>query len=177
MKNKKNCEGRYSLWLIPSGKTYYMLANLIFKLSRKFSTPNFQPHVTLIGKLTSRKELIKRTLQLASQISPYKIRFSRLDYFDDYFQNLVMRVEKTEEVMNANSKAKEIFGVEDERYMPHLSLLYGSLPRRTREEIVKNINEEHHLTDLEFEVTSLHLFSTEGKVREWYELGEFILGL
>lgn len=41
----------YSLWLMPYRKVYYKLKELISQLSKSHSSPDFEPHVTLIGEV------------------------------------------------------------------------------------------------------------------------------
>ena len=56
--------------------------------------------------------------------------------------------------------------------MPHLSLMYGNFPPRTKEEIIAGIGREFAIS---FEVRSIHLFSAEGGPEDWFRVQEFIL--
>lgn len=170
----------YSLWLMPMGDTSLKLAHIISQLSKNYSAPSFEPHVTLLNKIIgSEEEIIKKTAQAASILAPYEILLTRVGYLDEYFKCLFINVEKTTEVMNANAKAREVFHeyIIDRHttaeYMPHLSLLYGNFSSQIKEEIIKKIGKEWNLT---FETASIHLFSTEGDVKDWHKLKEFPLG-
>ncbi len=169
----KKCQGEYSIWLIPDGKNYTNLSHLICKLSEKYNSPFFEPHVTLIGNLSGKKEeIISKSSKLASQISPYKIKISNPAYLNEYFKSLFLKVEKTKEVMDANLKAKEIFSYNKEsEYFPHLSLMYGNSSPDIKEKIISKLEK----INLEFKVEELYLFSTAGKPENWYEIEKFDL--
>ena len=157
---------------MPSGEVDHRLAETIRRLNARFSTPRFEPHVTLLGGLAGpREEIIAKTSALSALLRGYEIRLTTLDYLDEYFRCLFIRVEETETVMDANRKAGEIFGRrQDPPYMPHLSLLYGNLPLATKQGIVAGLGREPQPA---FLVTSIHLFSTEGAPESWYRLREF----
>lgn len=164
----------YSLWLMPSGDVYNRLAKTISQLSREYSAPNFEPHVTLIGSLIgSREEILTKTAKVASLIQPYEIRLTEVSYLDEYFRSLFVKVEETRDVLNANLRAREIFKrQEDPRYMPHLSLMYGNFSRRIKEGIIAEIGKECAMS---FKARSIHLFSTSGEPKDWYRVKEFIM--
>ncbi len=164
----------YSLWLMPSGEVYNKLADLIFQLSKEYSAPKFEPHITLIGEVTGLEdEIIKKTSQLANFIKSCSIKLTNVDNLDEYFNYLFIKAEKTDDLMETNSKAREIFNRQaDPECMPHLSLMYGNFPPEIKEEIIKNMGKDFNHS---FEARSIHLFKTEGKVRDWYRLKEFTL--
>ncbi len=162
----------YALWLMPSGDVYKRLAKIISQLSGEYSTPDFEPHVTLLPRLIGpEEEIVSKTSQLATLVRPYGIRLTKVDYLDEYFKCLFIKVEETEHVMDANAKAREIFNrQQDPKYMPHLSLLYGNFPPKTNEKIITEIGKDFDLT---FEARSIHLFSCDGEPKDWYRVKGF----
>lgn len=164
----------YSIWLTPTGEVYRKLAEIISQLSKKYSTPNFEPHLTLIGDLLgSEEEIISKALKLAERLKPFEIKLKKADYFDEYFKCLFIRAERSKEVIEVNNIAREIFNLNPNlEYMPHLSLMYGDLSPETKEEILADLGKEF---DISFEVKSIHLFSTTGEVKDWYRVKEFFL--
>ncbi len=164
----------YSLWVMPSGEVYTRLAQTILQLSAEHSTPAFEPHVTVLGGvLGDEEEIASRCLELSRALRPYEVRLASVDYRDEYFRCLFLRAEETEDVREANRKAREVFGRrEDPPYLPHLSLMYGNLAVETKQRIVAEIGERF---DLRFWVRSIHLFSTQGEPRLWRRVKEFAL--
>lgn len=164
----------YSIWLIPTGEVYHKLSEIISQLSKKYSTLNFEPHVTLIGNLIGPGEnLISKTSKLATQLKSFEINLKKADYFDEYFRCLFIRAEKSKEVIEANNIAREVFNLKpDPEYMPHLSLMYGDFDSETKERILADLGKEF---DLSFEIKSIHLFSTTGEVKDWHRIKEYLL--
>lgn len=165
----------YSIWLIPKGDSYKKFSSFINRLSKQYSSPVFVPHVTLIGGLYGKEEsIIKKTAKLALLIKPFKIQLTKISAEQYYLKALFVKAKRTNELIGANKMARKIFRVKSEqKYMPHLSLIYGNFPKSTKNIMIKNINED---LALQFEFTSVHLFETEGKVNEWHQIKEFKLG-
>ena len=166
----------YSIWLIPTGETYQKLAKIISALSEKYSTPNFEPHVTLIGGgdlIGTEEEAVSKTLKLTEALKPFEIKLAKADYFNEYFKCLFIRAEKTKEVIEANDIARKHLNLKPiPDYMPHLSLMYGDINSEIKEKILADLEREFNLS---FEVKSIHLFSTTGEVKDWYKIKEFPL--
>ncbi len=164
----------YSLWLMPSGDVYDKLTEIISRLSKMYSTPVFEPHITLIGGIeVSEEEIISKTSELASIIKPFEIRLDKMDMLDEYFKCLFVRIEP-ESIMKANMKARKIFNREnDKKYMSHLSLMYGNLSAETKEKIIAEIG---NIFNIVFEVKSIYIFSTKGEPKDWHRIKEISLG-
>ena len=164
----------YSLWLMPGGQVYRRLHGVILKLSREYSTPAFKPHVTLLGRIVApRREVLVKSAQLARSLRPLLIRLGALEGLDEYYRCLFVRAAKTGALKKASRAALRVFS-RDERpaYMPHLSLVYGNLSPRVKEQIIRELGGQ---SELEFEVRSLHLYLTTGKPRAWRQVKVFDL--
>lgn len=163
----------YSIWLIPRDKTFKRLSDLIKKLSVQYKTPHFEPHVTLLGGIIgSQDEIVDKTKELASKIRPYEIQLSGVDYLDYYFKLLFLKVKKARLVMGVNQKAREVFNMtNEEKYAPHLSLIYGNFLESVKKEIIKSRKLEN--LEFSFTVDRVHLYRTEGEVKDWRKIEEF----
>ena len=161
----------YSIWLVPRGKDYRTLQRVMSDLQTKHNSPQFGPHVTLIGKLDMPPELmIEKTKQLASRLTPFEVKLGGIDALKDYYYKcLFARVTQTAELLEANEIAQRTFGTK-ERYEPHLSLVYGYFPPEIKDATLKDIS---HKLDVSFRSDELYLFSTADGVANWYELGRF----
>ncbi|MDO8516926.1 MAG: hypothetical protein Q7S33_02270 [Nanoarchaeota archaeon] len=189
MNEPTKCSGKYSVWIMPEKKIYDKFSNLIYQLSQKYDFPFFEPHITLIGKLSGeKKDLIEKTSRLTSSVNLETIKLNYIDrVFDDYFRSVFIRAQKTINILDVNIKAKEIFNQGDPKryfpfYQPHLSLAYGNFSPKIKERIVSDILKEFNITsktdfnlDLKFEADKICLYSTEGKVENWYNSGGFSL--
>ena len=166
----------YSLWLMPGGEVCQRLAGTILDLSRKYATPAFQPHVTLAGGVVGpAREVTAKMRDLARQISPFTVRLAAVDGLEDYFRCLIVRVAKTHPIMRANKAAREVFRLEQQpAFTPHLSLLYGNLPASAKQRIIASLARQF---ELEFKVSSLHLYLIKREPAAWRRVARFGLGL
>ena len=166
--------GRYSIWLIPSGGVYNKLHDLIFQLSKKYFPSNFEPHVTLIGGLIGAEEnILSKTSQLAAIAKPFAIRLTRVEYLDEERRCLFIKAEETDDLINANLRAREIFNqLQAPKYMPLLSLMYGNFSPEIKEKIIAEMGKNFNIN---FEVKSFYLFSTYSEPKDWHRVKEFAL--
>jgi len=169
----KKGQNEFSILLLPKGKIYTKLSSLIIRLSNKYNSPLFEPHVTLIGKLNiNKKGAISKTLKLAENLKPYLIRINNPIYLNEYYKSLFLKAEKTKEVMEANFLARKFFNDKrDYEYFPHLSLMYGEASNQTKEKIISEIKE----INLKFKIDQIHLFSTANGPKNWYKIQTFNL--
>lgn len=156
----------YSLWLRPFGDIAFSLEQRIKKLSEKYGTPLFKPHVTLLGSVgKSETELVQLADTLAHSISPFEILLTTAGYDDTFYQSLYVKVDPADELMAARRRAEKLFGLEAaEPYHPHLSLLYGDLDREEKERILNVMGREFHIR---FSISSLLLIRTDGLPHTW----------
>ncbi len=164
----------YSIWIQPTGEVCSELSDIISRLSREYSTPAFEPHITLLGELVGQEEeLVSRTRQLAIQLHPYVVELEDVDGLDEFYRCLFVHIKETDPVMAANAQARKLFRRKsDGKYMPHLSLLYGDLKPTTKEEIKASLGKTIRWN---FPVDRIHLVSTYGNTKDWYHLGEFTI--
>lgn len=162
-------EETYSVWLRPFGDIAFKLQQRIKKLSEKYDTPIFEPHVTLLGSLKKGKtEMIQLTDTLAGSLHPFELVLTKAGYLDTFFQSLFVHVKKSDELMNARNTAEKLFDYQvDKEFMPHLSLLYGDLNQNEKERILNVMGREFHIR---FSVNSLLLVNTTGLPKDWKKI-------
>ena len=161
---------------MPTGEVRQRLAGTILALSREYAAPAFQPHVTLAGGIVGpAREVASKMADLARRIPPFTVRLTEVDFLDEYFRCLFVRVATTHPIMKANTVARAVFSLEKQpAFMPHLSLLYADLPSGVKERIVASLARRF---ELEFKVSGLHLYLTKGEPATWRRVGRFGLRL
>jgi 2'-5' RNA ligase len=166
----------YSLWLMPPGEVRQRLAGTILALSREYATPAFAPHLTLAGGIVGpAREVAAKMADLARRIPPFTVRLGAVDGLDEYFRCLFVRVATTHPIMAANKAARQAFGLAKQpAFMPHLSLLYGSLPSSAKERIIASLARQF---ELEFKVSRLHLYLIQREPAAWRRVARSGLGL
>ncbi len=168
--------GSYALWLMPERKLSHRLRDLILHLSRRYSTPLFPPHVTLLGRLEGEEsEMQSKALTLASCLDPMTLQLSAVDGWNEFFRSLFVRVDCSQSLLEAHRKALEVFGIRDEPpFVPHLSLIYSNLPSSIKREIIGEIGSK---LQLRFMANQLHLFSTSGDPSWWQPVCAYPFGM
>lgn len=162
----------YHLWFKPAGAAYEALARTIRDLARELEAPVFEPHVTLLANLDGvQEEHVQRTRELAFQLTPCQVILTEPSYRNEYFQCLFMRVQPTSAVMSSHALAAQVFDRAEERYMPHLSLLYGSFTESRKREIIGLLSPDVRTS---FMVNTIYLLKAESTAPEdWREIAEF----
>ncbi len=165
----------YSLWLMPEDEVYVKLSSTIRQLSKPYGTPEFEPHITVIGTLTGQERtVVEKLTRLASAIKPFDVKLMDIDYLNEYFRCLFIRIEQTREVMDANTQARAIFDQSRSAdYMPHLSLMYGDIDIAVKRAIIRTIGKSLRCT---FPVSDIHLYTTSGAPEHWHRIQSLHLG-
>lgn len=165
----------YALWLIPEAKVRGRLARTIRRLSRQHSTSGFPPHITLAsGIVAPAREVAAKTAHLAKSLRPIHLRLTSIDFRDEYFRCLFVKVARTRPLVRAHQKAKQVFGLRGRRaFLPHVSLVYGDLSLATKRDIALALGRRFNL---EFDVRRMDVVAIQGPPSHWRRLKSFWLG-
>lgn len=173
MHNKSN----YFLWLTPSGSDFRQLLALVNSIGHKYGTPLFEPHITLLsGLLGSEKDIESRVSQLSSQFSAFTVHCSNMDWSDDYFRCLYIKVKKEPALVALYKQARKRIpnekkgDFEPHNFEPHISLMYGKLAHKTKQELAIKLEKEYpeHLL-----IDSLSLYRCSGPPESWRLVKEY----
>lgn len=164
----------YALWLMPDENTSNIFKNEIVFLSKKYGSPHFDPHLTLLGDIKlDETELIDKTKLIASNFGKISIKIKELDYSDKYFKSIFFNIELNQQLNEMNSFTKKLFRIESqEEYKPHVSLLYGNIKNLDKIQYVRNFK---NTNTWNFEVNSIRINYDFGEVKDWYEIKSFSL--
>ena len=174
MKKIDDVGSGYSIWIMPDTREGERYADIIRLLSSTYSTPLFEPHVTLLGGLSGSEDfLIKGTSEIASPIHSFTMRFDKIGYLEEYFRSLFVLLKIDAELEDIWKTASAKFHLRPDRYMPHMSLIYGFVPEEEKQEIIKKIKANDIGNG--FLAKKLALYSTEGHVERWREIRSFDL--
>lgn len=175
----------YSVYIVPTKTVYKGFDKVMNELVRRYSdnslkyqAPRFEPHLTLIGDLVgSEDEVIVKCDKLASSLTPFDISLNALGQSEKYFKCVFIKAEKTKELVDANAKAREIFGrSSDPEYMPHISLIYGIFNEKIRREIIDSVKQaDNEILSYMFKAGAISLYSTEGPAEMWHKIRDFKL--
>jgi 2'-5' RNA ligase len=162
-----------ALWLVPEGEAAARFGGLIDRLAARHGTPRFHPHLTLLGALGADDHVARRAQLLAADTAPFEITLARTVGRDEFFRAVVVEAAPSLPLLRLHHLAREAFDKLDDPspFEPHLSLVYGDLPRALRDEIIAGLPDVH----ARFRVTSLGVWSTDGTPEQWRELARYPL--
>ncbi|MCK4910344.1 MAG: 2'-5' RNA ligase family protein [Thermodesulfovibrionales bacterium] len=165
----------YALWIEPPAFLAVRLNALIDALSAQHGGPRFSAHITLLSGISGDEEALKQaTGSLASALSPFEMRLSGVGREDYYFRCLYLLAELSGSLNEAREMAEEVFGAfrvsgRSEKYMPHMSLLYGDIDDPAKDAIIQGIG---GAVTANFTVEGLSLYRVHGDVSGWKRVGE-----
>ena len=162
----------FSLWLMPSYEVHEKLKNIITALSTKFNSPKFEPHLTLLGQLDIPEEKVRsKTKQLSQNFKSFEIETRNINFQDNFFKCLFLEVESNQDLQNIHNKAQEIFNIEN-NFQPHISLLYSEVAPELKQKLIEQIGQDF---SLKIKIGKILLMKTEGEVKEWVPVAEYML--
>jgi 2'-5' RNA ligase len=166
---------RYALWLLPDAAAGDAFGDAIVRLSGRYQGPRFTPHVTLLGWVTgAEQQLAQTTAQLAQQLRVLHLRGSGFDGEQYYFRCFYLKLEASQELMQAHERASAAFNAgHSSDYMPHLSLVYGQGTVTDKAALTREL-----ATSLpsEFSVDRLQLVHITVSVADWRVVTTCALG-
>jgi 2'-5' RNA ligase len=164
-----------SLWLVPEGPEAQAIGALIAELACRFGTPDFAPHVTLLAGLALHPDaVVGRCHELARGLHPLPLRFLGVQRGTDYFRALYALASPDLPILDARQRAETLFAAHPrESFLPHLSLLYGSLPAETVRLLAEEVSAS---SPPSLVLQTLEVVSTEGPVSAWRRLARLPLG-
>lgn len=164
----------FTIWLMPPDPARARLAALIQKFSRRYGTPRFQPHITLCSTHElNETEALARTQSLAGRLAPVPVRLTEIGYADEYFRCFFIHAERTETLLAAHRAGCEAFGrAPGADFMPHLSLIYGSLAGAEKERLIEEVGRR---VDTSFVAENIVLCAPGGPPQGWRLHGPYPL--
>jgi len=164
----------FSLWLVPEGSTHERYGEIISRLSGRYGTPGFEPHVTLLGGLPGPEDFVlEKCGDLARLVRPLTLRPVAADHGEAYFQCVFVEIELTPELETARERGLELLAGHDVAFHPHVSLLYGDFSVREKETVVAEVARD---IGGPFEVRTIDVVATMGAPESWRRVGRFALG-
>ena len=162
----------YSLWLRPEPAAARHLGCVIHDLARRYGSPVFPPHITLLGSIAgAESDILRAARQLARALPRFDVALGDIDYLPEYYRCLFIRVEPDEALLAANRRAKAEFErLADKAFMPHLSLLYAELDEDHKRDEAADLAGRY---PARIEIEGLDVYTTSGDPRHWRRIASF----
>jgi hypothetical protein len=161
-----------SLWLMPDGAAGARLAALIASTAARLGTEPFAPHVTLLPGIDGLEdEVLETTRRVASGLRPLRVSLRSVEGRDEHFRCVIALAVADAPLRAAHAAAARAFGREpDPAFLPHLSLVYGTLTPEVKGALIAELAPAVAGT---FELARLHAWRTHGPAGDWRDLGAF----
>ena len=160
-------EYSYSLWLRPSQEQIDELTKIISILAHCHHRTVFPPHITLLSSLKADINTITKACEQIIETHPaFNLKLENITYLDEYFRNLYILVKPEATLISLyNGLQKQLEGNIREKFLPHVSLLYGNLDAKKQHILSKELANSYPNN---FSCQRLDLYNTTGKESEWY---------
>jgi hypothetical protein len=128
-------------WLTSAEPARSHFASLIGDLAARFDAPVFEPHLTVYVAQPANEnagEVLERAL---ADCKPYRLSISGIDFSEEFTKTLFVQFENNDELAALNAKFRSASASQRHYELnPHLSLIYKTMPRETKEEIARSLS-------------------------------------
>ena len=159
--------GGYAIWLSLDRDTEARLASVIGDLSARMNTPVFTPHITLLSGIRYSVTTILNALRILKlEFQNFTVVPEELEAGRTYFHSLYIKIQAGSTVLKLRSRGENLLNTyRPSPFYPHISLLYGHIDGKQKQDIINELNSWWQ--DSELEMNSLALMNTTGKPDAW----------
>ena len=167
-------ETSYSIWLRPSQAQIDELTNIISRLSHRYRSIVFPPHITLVPNISAPIDSIKKVCgQIVEEYQAFDITLNEITYSNKYFMNLYVLAELNNSLKSLHKETEMKLNTNtSEAFTPHISLMYAK-PDIKRQQALKEELENKHPKI--FSCQRIDIYNSTGKENEWYFVAAYPL--
>ena len=152
-------------WLVPAQPARSYFSSIIGDLAARFDAPAFEPHLTVYVTQMGNEnagELLKRVL---ADCGTYRLLISKIAFSDEFTKTVFVQFQSDEELARLSANFRRASASQNEYQLnPHLSLIYKTMPRETKEEIASSLSLPFH--EVLFDSAKAVISPTKIKSRE-----------
>ena len=151
----------YCIWLSFKSPD---IAEIIVKLAREYDGPIFQPHCTLLGKTNVPLPKIKSAvIDLMSNSNLIDVHPVNIRYSDNIWRALYIELYEKEVLAQWSEHICSLMSIDNNKdYLPHISLMYNTIPAREKEKLLGEIKIKSAYT-----IQSIQIIECSDKVIDW----------
>ena len=162
-----------TLWAIPKKEEIPLFLESKRLIDNKLKGPGFPIHMTLAAQFDLNLSKVKKLEEeIAKRINPIEISYKGYGMKDYFFQAFYVKVDLNQNLQSARSKICDIVKIQDEEFMPHLSLYYGKKSLEKKQSLLAELPE----VEGSFTAQTFYLVSFDPKNIEWKILNSIHLG-
>lgn len=171
-------DGNYTLWLSLCAEDEAWARHLIDNFASELGTERFDPHVTILGGLSSPNANREAEIAALAQAYPaFEVPIAEIAFLPEIFRAFFLKL-AAHPTLDALNRQAEGFGsiYPNSGYMPHVSLIYGELTADAKEDLRARLQEEVRGRSLRFDRLS-YVYSGKGiEIADWRVDYEVALG-
>lgn len=163
---------KYSIWVIPPQPIFNEVSKVINDLSVEYKGPVFKPHMTVLGSIDRKLSDIRKAVEtVANDTERLSLSLGPVSFSTTYFQSVLVRVNSTAQLTQLNLDIKKLLDIENNVFMPHISLMYGNHDMKTREKIAEKIK----LQSSSFVADKIVIVPEKSEPEEWEPIVTILL--
>ena len=167
----------HSIWLSPAHDDLIFLETIVRDLSKRFHSPAFEPHATLVPDMNcSAEALLPQVKSLAIGHKPLELAIDDVTGSEAYFRSFYAALEKAPALMRLKQDSLEISGEASlQSFMPHVSLAYGVDDSTIKHSEMQRLAKELSGRKLRFDRLVIVSSSSDTPIDEWHVKHEIYL--
>jgi 2'-5' RNA ligase len=159
----------HSIWLMPPAELEEAFAAIVKGLAKRFGSPIFQPHLTLVeDMLRSWEELAPLAEQMAEGMISFEAPVESVEESELYYRSFYARFPVTPQLRMLKERAVGLFKVGSvETFMPHISLAYGVTESLEKAKAIAELQRELQGMSVSFDRVCIVRSSQQTPIEEW----------
>lgn len=124
----------FGIILIPAASQLTKYNNIIHSLSKKYSTPDFEAHITILTQLEAKEKDFTTTVgQIVKDFKKIKVSFLGMNFSSTIHHCVLAQIKMSPQLLTLhNELASKLKDPDKTPYFPHMSLMYGNLTPEKR---------------------------------------------
>jgi 2'-5' RNA ligase len=163
----------HAIWLCFSKNDREYLKNIINRLSEKYQTPKFEPHITVYGLMDSEINLIDKVVEeIAINAKSSIVTKSEILQSEDLWKTVYVELKINNQLESIHRNLKNNFErISKYEFKPHISLIYKFLPRKEKLKIIEGLDIKNSFIVDKIAIQKFFTNIEKWKIVKEYELG------
>ncbi|KFG68649.1 hypothetical protein JH26_15985 [Microvirga sp. BSC39] len=159
----------HSIWLMPRDEDEQAFAVIVRNLAKRFDSPVFQPHLTLVEDMPRTCEELKPLLeQLTEGMASFTAPVDAVEESSLYYRSFYARFPVSVPLRTLKERAVGLFEVGSlETFMPHISLAYGVPEGSEKTEAVTALRRDLQGMPVVFDRACIVSSSQQTPIEDW----------
>lgn len=158
----------HSIWLMPNDSDLEFLQEIVHRLSARFGTPRFCPHLTLVEDMPrAQAELSALLAEHFIEDKVFTSAITAISGLPMFYRSLYAAFAAEDPLLELKSRSVRVFAKGDVAgFMPHISLAYG-FGDEQRSQVSEHLGQELHGRQIEFNAIAVVASAQTIPIEDW----------